>query len=166
MGHTKRRRINHNCYCFLIGIHPHLQAIGVECAVRVFPTPEEGDPRFKLPKSRHKKLQLPPLSNTWPLRKHFNQVYYVEECFFLRKKIDRFWADTANPDIHNLAYLQNHRQRPAFHGTPTQSRKIALRPINTKDFGTLGVDRGTELSFNLWPSLQPRNCYFSETTKM
>ena len=102
---TKRRRINHNCYCFFIGIHPHLQTIGVECAVRVFPTPEEGDPRFKLPKSRHKKMQLPPLSNTWPLRKHFNQVYYVEECFFLRKKIDWFWADTANTDIHNLAYF-------------------------------------------------------------
>ena len=113
-----------------------------------------------------KKLQLPPLSNTWPLRKHFNQVCYVEECFFLRKKIDRFWADTANTDIHNLAYLQNHPQRPAFHGTPTQSRKIVSRPVNTEDFGSLGVGRGSELSFNLWPSLQPRNCYFGETTKM
>ena len=52
-----------------------------------------------------KKLQLPPLSNTWPLRKHFNQVCYVEECFFLRKKIDRFWADTANPDTPRSTYF-------------------------------------------------------------
>ena len=113
-----------------------------------------------------KKLQLPPLSNTWPLRKHFNQVCYVEECFFLRKKIDRFWADTANTDIHNLAYLQNHPQRPAFHPMPTQSRKVVSRPVNTMDCATLGVGSDIELRFNLWPSLQPRNCYFGETTKM
>ena len=72
----------------------------------------------------------------------------------------------ANPDIHNLAYLQNHRQRPAFHGTPTQSRKVVSRPVNTKDCVTLGVGSDIELRFNLWPSLQPRNCYFGETTKM
>ena len=63
-------------------------------------------------------------------------------------------------------YLPNRSQRPAFHPTPKQSRKIVLRPVNTKDFGVLGVGTGAELRFNLWPSLQPRNCYFGETTKM
>ena len=32
----------------LIGIYPHLQAIGLECPLWVYPTPEEGDPRSKL----------------------------------------------------------------------------------------------------------------------
>ena len=136
----------------------------VLCAYFLLQKKEIQDPNC--PNLDTKKLQLPPLSNTWPLRKHFNQVYYVEECFFLRKKIDRFWADTANPDIHNLAYLQNHPQRPAFHPTPTQSIKIVLRPVNTKDFGYSGVGKGPEIRLNLWPSLQPRICYFGETTKM
>jgi hypothetical protein len=86
--------------------------------------------------------------------------------FHLDEKIDRGFTDTPNPGIHNLAYLPNLCQRPAFRATPTQSRKIVLRPVNIKDFGILGVGRGTEPRFNLWPSLQPRSCYFSETTKM
>jgi hypothetical protein len=84
--------------------------------------------------------------------------------FILMKKIDRGFADTPNPDIHNLTYLPNLWQRTAFRATPTQSRNIVLRPVNIKDFGFLGVGRGTELRFNLWPSLQPRSCYFGETT--
>jgi len=56
VGHTKRRRINQDCYFFSIGIYPHLQPIGVECAVRVYPTLEKGDLRSKLPKARNKKL--------------------------------------------------------------------------------------------------------------
>ena len=35
----------------------HLQAIGVECAVRVYPTLEKGDPRSKLSKARNKKYE-------------------------------------------------------------------------------------------------------------
>ena len=107
----------------------------VLCAYFLLQKKEIQDPNC--PNLDTKKLQLPPLSNTWPLRKHFNQVYYVEECFFLRKKIDRFWADTANTDIHNLAYLQNLWQRPAFRATPTQSRKVVSRPVNTKDCVTM-----------------------------
>ena len=141
MGHTKRRRINHNFYCYSICIYPHLQAIGVECAVRVFPTPEEGDPRPKLPKSRHKKIAVAAFVEHMALEKTFQSS--------LLCRIDRFWADTANTDIHNLAYLQNHPQRPAFHPTPTQSRKIVSRPVNIKDFRFLGVGTRSQRSFKL-----------------
>ena len=82
MGHTKRRRINHNCYCFFIGIHPHLQAIGVECAVRVFPTPEEGDPRFKLSKSRHKKIAVAAFVEHMALEKAFQSSLLCRRVFF------------------------------------------------------------------------------------
>jgi hypothetical protein len=67
--------------------------------------------------------------------------------------------------IHNLAYLPNRCQRPDLRATPMQSINIVLRPVNTKDFGFLGVGRGSELRLNLWPSVQPRNCHLGETTK-
>ena len=88
----------------LIGIYPHLQAISLECPLWVYPTPEEGDPRSKLSKSRHKKNQLPPLSNTWSLGKHFNQVYCAEGCFFLHEKkasLGRY-SESRHPQIHLL----------------------------------------------------------------
>ena len=89
----------------LIGIYPHLQAIGLEYPLWVYPTPEEGDPRSKLSESRHKKIQLPPLSNTWSLGKHFNQVYCAEGCFFLREKnrsILGRYSESRHPQIHLL----------------------------------------------------------------
>jgi hypothetical protein len=69
--------------------------------------------------------------------------------FFFGKKIDRGFIDTPNPGIHNLAYLPNRSQRPAFHPTPKQSRKIVSRPVNIKDFGFLGVGKGSQRSFKL-----------------
>ena len=89
----------------LISIYIHLQAIGLECPLWVYPTPEEGDPRSKLSKSRHKKLQLPPLSNTRSLGKHFNQVYCADDCFFLHEKnrssLGRY-SESRHPQIHLL----------------------------------------------------------------
>jgi hypothetical protein len=52
-----------------------------------------------------------------------------------------------------LTYLPNRRQRPAFRATPTQSSKIVSRLVNTKEFGSLGVDKGARPCINLWPSL-------------
>ena len=105
MGHTKRRRINHNCYCFLIGIHPHLQAIGVECAVRVFPTPEEGDPRFKLPKSRHKKIAVAAFVEHMALEKTFQSSLLCRRVFFSSEKnrsILGRYSESRHPQIHLL----------------------------------------------------------------
>jgi hypothetical protein len=79
----------------------------------------------------------------------FDQVYDVQGQFSLDEKIDRRFTDTPDPGIHNLTYLPNRSQRQAFHATPTQSRKIVSRPVNTKDFGFLGVGRGSQLSFKL-----------------
>jgi hypothetical protein len=105
VGHAKRYRTSKGYYYFSIGIFLQLQAIGLECAARVYPTLEKGDLKFKLSKSRNIKMQLPPLSNTWSLGKHFNQVYYAEGCFFLREKnrsslgrSSEFWY----PQIHLL----------------------------------------------------------------
>jgi hypothetical protein len=70
----------------LIGIHPHLQAIGVECAVRVFPTPEEGDPRPKLPKSRHKKIAVAAFVEHMALEKTFQSSLLCRRVFFSSEK--------------------------------------------------------------------------------
>ena len=60
----------------------------------------------------------------------FRPVYNAQgQCFLLDEKIDRGSTDTPNPDIHNFTFLPNHSQRPAFRATPTQSRKIVLRPV-------------------------------------
>jgi hypothetical protein len=37
----------------------------------------------------------------------------------------------------------------AFHATPKQSRKIVLRQVDIKEFGFLGVGRGSQRSFKL-----------------
>jgi hypothetical protein len=68
------------------------------------------------------------------LRNSFDQVYNGQGQFSLDEKIDRGVTDTPNPDIHILTYLPNLCQRPAFRATPTQSRKIVLRPVDIKDF--------------------------------
>ena len=73
--------------------------------------------------------------------------------FSLDEKPDRGCTDTPNPDIHNLAYLSNLnlnlRQRPAFNGTPKQSRKNVLRQFNINDTGSLGVDKGSQRAVKL-----------------
>ena len=119
MGHTKRRRINHNCYCFLIGIHPHLQAIGVECAVRVFPTPEEGDPRPKLPKSRHKKIAVAAFVEHMALEKTFQSSLLCRRVFFFfgKKSIDfgqihRILTSTIWPTCKTIVNAQPFMARP------------------------------------------------------
>ena len=99
--------------------------------------------------SKHKNMKQLRLLKTLSLMNLFNQVYNAQGQFSLDENIARGFTNTSNPDIHILIYLPNLRQRPAFHGTPTQSRKIVLRPVNTTDFGSLGVGRGTERSFKL-----------------
>ena len=83
------------------------------------------------------------------LRNPFDEVYNGQGQFYLDEKTDRGFTDTPNPGIHNLAYLPNRSQRPAFHATPTQSRNIVSRPVSIKDFGFLGVGRGSQRSFKL-----------------
>ena len=82
----------------LIGIYPHLQAIGLECPLWVYPTPEEGDPRSKLSESRHKKNSVAAFVEHMVLRKPFQSSLLCRRVFFSSEKIDRFWADIANPD--------------------------------------------------------------------
>ena len=51
------------------------------------------------------KNQLPPLSNTWSLGNHFNQVYCAEGYFFLREKnrsILGRYSESRHPQIHLL----------------------------------------------------------------
>ena len=86
---------------------------------------------------------------TLSLRNPFYQVYKPQGQFYLDEKIDRGFTDTLNPGIHNLAYLPNPCQRPAFRATTKQSIKIVSRPVNIKDFGFLGVGRGSQRSFKL-----------------
>ena len=59
-------------------------------------------------------MQLLPLSNTCPLRKLFNQVYYAEGCFFLRETDQSIlgrYSESSHPQIHlllmPLAVLRN-----------------------------------------------------------
>ena len=90
----------------LIGIYPHLQAIGLECPLWVYPTPEEGDPRSKLSKSRHKKKCSCRLCRTHGPQETISIKFIVQKgIFFFGKKIDRFWADIANPDIPRFTYF-------------------------------------------------------------
>ena len=90
----------------LIGIYPHLQAIGLECpscGYILLQKKEIQDPNC--PNLDTKNFQLPPLSNTWSLGKHFNQVYCAEGCFFLHEKnrssLGRY-SESRHPQIHLL----------------------------------------------------------------
>ena len=82
VGHTKRRRINQDCYFFSIGIYPHLQPIGVECAVRVYPTLEKGKPRAKLSKSRNIKNAVAAFVQRMVLGKAFQSSLLCRRVFF------------------------------------------------------------------------------------
>jgi hypothetical protein len=132
---SARRRMNQACYWYSIGIYSHLQAVGVEYAVRIYPTLEKGDPRSKLSKARNIKMQLPPLSNTRPLRKHINQVCYVQGWFFLQEKnrssLGRY-SESRHPQIHLLLRF--------YHSADLQLRKNHhrtlgnLRQLDSKHF--------------------------------
>ena len=133
----------------MIGVYPHLQAIDLECAARVYPTLEKENQDPNCPNLETQKMQLLRLLWTLSLRNLANQVYTAQGQFPLDENIDRGFTDTPNPDTHNLAYFKILLLHPAILLTPTQSRKIILRPVNTKYFGFLGVGRGTEPRFNL-----------------
>ena len=70
----------------LIGIYPHLQAIGLECPLWVYPTPEEGDPRSKLSKSRHKKIAVAAFVEHMALEKTFQSSLLCRRVFFSSEK--------------------------------------------------------------------------------
>ena len=70
----------------LIGIYPHLQAIGLECPLWVYPTPEEGDPRSKLSESRHKKNAVAAFVEHMALEKTFQSSLLCRRVFFSSEK--------------------------------------------------------------------------------
>ena len=69
----------------LIGIYPRLQAIGLECAARVYPILEKGEPRSKLSKSR-KKNAVAAFVEHMVLRKAFQSSLLCRRVFFSSRK--------------------------------------------------------------------------------
>ena len=89
----------------LIGIYPHLQAIGLEYPLWVYPTPEEGDPRFKLSKSRHKKIAVAAFVEHMALEKAFQSSLLCRRVFFSSGKnrsILGRYSESRHPQIHLL----------------------------------------------------------------
>ena len=87
----------------LIGIYPYLQAIGLECPLWVYPTQEEGDPRSKLSKSRHKKNAVAAFVEHMVLEKAFRSSLFYRRVFFLHEKhrssLGRY-SESRHPKIH------------------------------------------------------------------
>ena len=149
VGHTKRCRISQDCFFFDWYLSPpSADWFGMSCA-RISYSKKRTTNFQTVQSSKQKIMKQLRLLQALSLRNPFDEVYNGQGQFYLDEKTDRGFTDTPNPGIHNLTYLPNRRQRPAFYGTTKQSRAIVSRPVNTKDFGFLGVGRGSQRSFKL-----------------
>ena len=111
-------------FVLLIGVYPHLQAIGLGRAARAYPTLEKGEPRSKTVQISKHKNSVAAFVKHMVLEKAFQPSLVCGSVFFLfGLKLDRFWADTANSDILRSIYFT---ARPSCSGKGQVARDMTL----------------------------------------